>query len=406
MRFTDRAIKALKAGAKRRDIRESGRPGFAIRVFPSGTKSWIYIYKRDGRTRRLTLGQYPAMTLTKAHEEYAKARSIVKDGGDPAADAVASKLEEKRAATVAAFAVEYMERWAKPRKRTWKEDQRILDKDILPAWGRRKMRDITRRDINLILDAIMDRGAPESANRTHALIHKMFNFAVSRDVVPFNPCAGIGKPARRRQRDRVLTDAEVRTHWNGIMESSMSLGSRVALLLQLTTAQRKGEIISMRWDEIDGDWWTIPAARAKNGLAHKVPLTPQALALLERMKGADSEYVFPSPKKTGHVTPESVDHALRRYLERLEKPIHKGDAGWFTPHDLRRTAATRMTEMGISRLVVSKILNHAETGVTAIYDRNSYDREKRQALEAWGRRLDAILTGEDESSKVVPLRTA
>jgi len=402
MRFTDRAIKSLKAGTERRDIREAGRPGFAIRVFPSGTKSWIYIYKHDGRKRRLTLGQYPAMTLTKAHEEYAKARTIVKAGGDPAGDAVASKRERKLADTVAAFADEYMERWAKPRKRSWKEDLRILNKDILPVWGRRKMRDITRRDINLLLDGIMDRGAPESANRTHALIHKMFNFALSRDVVPFNPCAGIGKPAKTRQRDRVLTDDEVHTHWQGIMQSSLSLGSRVALLLQLTTAQRKGEIVSMRWDEMDGEWWTIPAAKAKNGLAHKVPLTPQALTLLERMKGADSEWVFPSPK-SGHVTPESVDHALRSYLNRLA--IHKGDAGWFSPHDLRRTAATRMTEIGISRLVVSKILNHAETGVTAIYDRNSYDREKRQALETWGRRLDAILTGTDDS-KVVRLKTA
>lgn len=403
MRFTDRAIKSLKAGAVRRDFREAGRPGFAIRVFPSGTKTWVYIYKRDGRTRRLTLGQYPSMTLTRAHEEYAKARTIVKSGGDPAADAVACKLEQKLADTVAGFADEYMERWAKPRKRSWKEDQRILKKDILPAWGRRKMRDITRRDINLLLDAIMDRGAPASANRTHALIHKMFNFALSRDVVPFNPCAGIGKPAKTRQRDRILSDNEVRTHWNGIMDSSLSLGSRVALLLQLTTAQRKGEIVSVRWDEIVGDWWTIPAAKAKNGLAHKVPLTPQALTLLERMKGAHDIYVFPSPNGNRHVTPISIDHALRNYKRRLS--LQKGDDGWFNPHDLRRTAATRMTEMGISRLVVSKILNHAETGVTAIYDRNSYDREKRQALETWGRRLDAILTGEDKS-KVVQLRTA
>jgi len=402
MRFTDRAIKSLKVGTERRDIREPGRPGFAIRVFPSGSKSWIYIYKHDGRKRRLTLGQYPAMTLTKAHEEYAKACTIVKDGGDPAGDALESKMERKLADTVAAFADEYMERWAKPRKRSWKEDLRILNKDILPVWKRRKMRDITRRDINLLLDGIMDRGAPESANRTHALIHKMFNFALSRDVVPFNPCAGIGKPAKTRQRDRVLTDDEVRTHWHGIMESSLSLGSRVALLLQLTTAQRKGEIVSMRWDEINGEWWTIPAVKAKNGLAHKVPLTPQALSLLERMKDADSEWVFPSPRNSRHVTPESVDHALRRYLERAS--IHK-DAGWFTPHDLRRSSATKMTEIGISRLVVSKILNHAETGVTAIYDRNSYDREKRQALETWGRRLDAILTGKDDS-KVVQLRTA
>ena len=407
MKFTDQGIKALKPANNRIDIRENGNPGFAIRVAPSGRKSWLYIYTIDGVKRRMTLGVYPSTSLTKARAAYAEAVDKVRNGHDPAAMKVASRRKEKQAETIEQLAAEYMEKWAKPRKRSWAEDQRMLDKDVLPAWKNRKARSIERRDIILLLDQIIERGAPQTAIRIHALLHKMFAFAVGRDIVPFNPCAGIPKPAKTNQRDRVLSDDEIRTHWAGIQNSTMSPGSKLAILLQLTTAQRKGEILGARWDEIDGDVWTIPAEKAKNGMAHRVPLSPQAQALLADIKAeaGDSPYLFPSRVTAGHVTAESVDHALRRYLNGQNEPIRKGDAGWFTPHDLRRTAATRMTEIGVSRLVVSKVLNHAESGVTAIYDRHGYDKEKRQALETWGRRLDAIICGEKESS-VIPIHKA
>jgi len=302
------------------------------------------------------------------------------------------------------MAAEYIAKWAKPRKRSWKEDQRILDHDIIPAWGKRKAKDITRRDAILLLDKIVDRGAPIAANRTHALLHKMFRFAVGRDIIPFNPCSDMPKPSIEHQKDRVLSDDEIKTHWHGIMTSTeMSDLTRYALLLQLTTAQRQGEIASMRWDEINGDTWTIPAERAKNGLAHRVPLSPQAIALLDAAKevSGESEYVFPSPK-AGHIAPSAVGKALRRHLKELKEPITRECTEWFTPHDLRRTAATKMTEAGINRLAVSKVLNHAESGVTAVYDRHSYDKEKRQALETWGRRLEAIIKGKEKGT-VIPM---
>lgn len=410
MRFTDRSIKALKSKENRFDIREGkSRPGFAIRVFPSGRKSFIYIYTLNGIKRRMTLGtfgEHPAMSLSKAHSEYESARCKVESGIDPAAEKQEAAQTEKAADTVEQLAAEYIEKWAKPRKRSWQEDQRILDKDIIPTWGKRKAKEITRRDVILLLDSIVDRGSPIAANRTHALLHKMFRFAVGRDIIPFNPCADMEKPAKEQRKDRVLSDAEIKKHWHGIMGSKeMSELTRHALLLQLTTAQRQGEIASMRWDEISDDTWTIPAERAKNGLAHRVPLSPQAIALLDSVKeiSGKSEWVFPSPK-AGHIAPSAVGRALHRHLNNLTNPITKGSAKWFTPHDLRRTAASKMTEAGISRLTVAKILNHAESGVTAVYDRHSYDKEKRQTLETWGRRLDAILAGKQtEGSNVVNL---
>ncbi len=162
--------------------------------------------------------------------------------------------------------------------------------------------------------------------------------------------------------------------------------------MRLLTAQRGSEVLTMRWASIDGDWWTIPAKVANNGLTHRVPLAPQAHALLDelRLLTGHSEWVFASPRREGpHIT--AVQKAAARIAKRADIQ--------FVPHDLRRTAASLMTLMGISRLVVSKILNHVESGITAVYDRHSYDAEKRQALVRWAGRMDEILDLGRKSAK-------
>ena len=397
MKFTDRQIQNLKPRDQRYEVFEDR--GFGVRV-SSRRKTFIYFYRMPGeiKKRRLTLGNYPALSLAEAHLQYAEAREMVARGIDPAAKALTEKEDERTAPTVAALADEYVEKWAKARKRSWATDKRILEKDVLPEWGRRKARDITRRDVIRLLDNIVDRGAPIMANRTLAVVRKMFNFAVARDIVHSSPCTVIQTPSREQRRDRVLSAEEIKTFWHGLEGTRITEGIRLSLKLQLVTAQRKGEIISAEWAEIDlqEKWWTIPAEKAKNRLPHRVPLSAPAIEIMEAAKNlaGDSCWVFPSPRGAGHITPAAVDHALRADLNTL-------GINNFTPHDLRRTAASIMTGMGIPRLVVSKILNHVERGVIAVYDRHSYDREKRQALEAWARKLKSIIEGIE--SKVVPM---
>src|SRR5439155_26507441 len=170
--------------------------------------------------------------------------------------------------------------------------------------------------------------------------------------------------------------------------------------LLLLTAQRIGEVRTIAWADLDLDaaWWTIPAEHAKNKLAHRVPLSDSALAILRQLRelNAASPYVFPT-------TRASASGYLERVYKAIDRIRRASGVKDFTPHDLRRTSASWMTSMGISRLAVSKVLNHAERGITAVYDRHSYDPEKRQALDAWARRLEAIVTGE-KPAKVVPLR--
>lgn len=386
-RLTDKAVAALKPKHERYEIWEGN--GFGVRVTPRGTKSWVFVYHHLGRARRMTLGTYPGIGLAEAHVRLAEARKRLEKGADPGSALVAERQAERTAETVSELVAEYLDKHAS-KKRSGAEDARIMNKDVLPAWGRRKAKDITRRDVIALLDSIVERGAPIQANRTLAAVRKMFNWAISRDLVPANPCRLVNAPAKENRRDRVLSPSEIADLWHGLDTVRMSETIRLTLKLQLVTAQRKGEVIGAEWTEFDlGEKvWTIPPEKSKNGMAHRIPLSSLALDLLDSIKAnaADSRWLCPSPRGDKPVTGPAVDHALRNNRDTLKLSD-------VTPHDLRRSAASHMTSMGISRLVVGKILNHIEPGVTSVYDRHSYDQEKRQALEAWGRRLDEILAG-------------
>ena len=419
MKFTDRSIAALKPKVERYEIWEAGRTGLGCRVSPKGRKSWVYLYRFGGKARRMGFGVYPTVSLASARVAHATAKELLTKGTDPGAQQVERKRAERSAETVNDIAEEYLEKWARPRKRSAGEDERILRKDVLPAWGTRKAKDIRRRDVILLLDKIVERGAPIGANRTLGVVRRMFNFAISRDLLDTTPVAMVRPPAQENQRERVLSPEEIRVFWKGLDEGPISPGICLALKLQLVTAQRKGESIGAARSEFDLDEervWIIPPERAKNGKTHRVPLTPLAVSLIERAQAlADgSEWLFPSPRGDVPVKPQAVNQALYRACmpiaerpkaARLSKKPAIGLTG-IVPHDLRRTAASNMAALGINRLVISKILNHVETNVTAIYDRHGYDAEKRHALEAWAAHLEGILSGKPRADNVVALATA
>lgn len=391
MKFTDRYVLSLKPKEARYDVWDGS--GLGVRVSVKGRKSWVMVYRFDGKSRYLTLGVYPALSVARAHEAHRKARTELEQGCDPGTKAVQERREERHAPTVAMLAAEYLEKWVKKRNRSAPEIERILNKDVLPKWGHRKARDITRREVIALLDGVAERG-PIMANQTLAVIRKMFNFGADRAILETSPCVRVKAPGPLKQRERVLNEEEIQALWNGLDKAAMAPGTRLALKLQLATAQRKGEVAFMRWDQIDWNaaTWTIPGEAAKNGKVHCVPLSGLAIDLLKQALelAAGSVWVFPSPRQGGVVPVggTAVDHALRRALPVL-------GLSDVVPHDLRRTAASHMTGLGVPRLVVSKILNHAERGVTAVYDRHSYDPEKRDALEKWARKLRTFLVADN-----------
>ncbi len=385
--LTARTLEALKPLARGQvDYWDASLPGFGVRVSPGGRKAWVLMYRIGSRKRRLTLGTYPPMMLADARDEAKAALLTVQKGSDPAAE----KFEWRKAQTFAQLAELYLEKHAKPNKKSWRLDEKALWRDVVPRLGNRRAREITRRDIRDLLDDIKARGSPIQANRTFEIMRKLFNWAIAEDYLPDSPCQKISKPAKENRRDRVLKEDEIRAVWQA-MEAEQPL---VAALfkLRLITAQRGGEVASMRWEDIESpsSWWTIPGERTKNGLSHRVPLSPLALEILDGLKTERLEppWIFPSPKPGRHL--EHMVQATRR--------IRKRSGVEFVPHDLRRTAASYMTGMGMPRLTVKKILNHVESDVTATYDRHSYDQEKRQALEAWGQRLEEIVSGRAAAS--------
>jgi len=410
MKFTDSSIRAIKPKAERYEVWETNGKGFGLRISPAGKKSWVYLYRFEGRARRMTLGEFPDVSLADAHEKHAKAKMTLSKGTDPGELDQNNKAAHRNAFTVAHLVDEYMERWARPRKVTWKEDERCLNKEVIPLIGHRKAKDIKRRDIVKILDGIVDR-VPAMANRTKSVITKLFNFGVDKGILEVSPCVALSLPAEPGERHRALNDGEIKTLWTGLDNTNMEPLHQLALKFLLVTAQRRSEVVKAQWQEFDLNdrVWEIPLERIKtrkkkkNAGPHVVPLSDLALELLQRIKelSGDSLFLFPSMRTGRHIEPVAVTKTLRRvlgkdYEDRIKIEEH------FTLHDLRRSATTGMTSIGIPQFNVSKVLNHDQGSVTGIYDRHGYLSEKRDALDRWGQKLERIITG--EKAKIVNIR--
>jgi integrase len=366
-------------------------PGFGLRVTNSGHRSWICLYRYKGQKRRFTIGDYPALALGDAREKAKEVLWRVAKGEDPAAE----KKRERQAETFRELADLYLEEHAKAKKRTWRADHNILHKDLIPRFGSRKAAEITRREVRDLLKAIEERGAPIQANRTLEITRKLFNWAISEKLVENNPCDHIAKPSTENQRTRVLNSDEIRCLW-------LTLNTKPAIFaaayrLMLATGQRSIEVLGAKRDEIGADgWWTIPAGRVKNKTEHRVWLNDIAQRQIAAIKphNQGSPYLLPS-RDGGHL------RRLHKTHGRLCKASGIPD---FTIHDLRRTAASCMSAMGISRLTIAKVLNHKEREITAVYDRYGYGPEIQRALDAWGKRLDEIIAGVPLPANIVQLR--
>lgn len=396
MRFNDAKIRSLKPKGNRYIEWEGG--GFGVRVSPEGRKTFIYMYRFEGKPRMMSLGVYPTTSLALAHKAHADAVvKLTEHGLDPGTEKTEARKISREAPTVADLVDDFIEKYAKPRKKSWKSDERTLKREVVSRWGKKKAKDVKRRDVIAMLDEIEARDSGIMANRVLAVTRKMFNWAIGKDIVETSPCVQVKAPAKESAKDRFLDAAEVKTFWDNLSGADMFDTAKLALRLILVTGQRPGEVTGMQDDELDGDWWEIPASRAKNGLPHRVYLSALAKSVIEEAKTLrgqsdkdrikNSPFVFVSPRKAQGYDPSSLPHFVRDNLEALELEA-------FTPHDLRRTAATHMHEIGISSEIVSKVLNHKDKGVTAVhYNRYQYDREKQQALETWARKLDGIING-------------
>jgi integrase len=407
--LTQIAIDNLKPGPARREVPDGKEGGLYLVIQPSGSMSWALRYRFEGKPRKFTIGPYPAIGLAKARAETSKAKSAIADGVDPAAQKTAAKRAEKASQEDESGLVEkavetFIARYAKPKQKeaTAYETERVLTKEIVGRWRGRPLSKITKADVHDLLDSIVDRGSPIQANRTLAALRRMCGWAVERGLLAASPCAGIKAPAAERSRDRVLTDDELKAVWQASEAIGWPFGPLVRLLI--LTGQRRSEIAEMRWQEIDFDKriWTLPRERSKNAQAHSVSLSGQVIEILESLPRVSGKpgYVFT-------INGETSVSGFAKAKERLDTKLPQGMADW-TLHDLRRTFTSGAARLGVAVHVLEAALNHksgAIRGVAAVYNRYSYDAEKRACLETWGRYLEAIVTGET-AQNVIELATA
>jgi integrase len=383
--LTAKAVEKLRPPSTgQKEHWDAALPGFGLRVGENGTKAWVLMARLRGKLIRFTLGRHPILSLAQARDRAREAIRLVGEGEDPRS----RWKEQEEGSEAGAFktvAAEFLARSAQG-KPSFKETQRIVNKELVPVWGATPIAKIGRRDVVAVLDEIIDRGRPIMANRTLGVISRIFSFALDRGVVDAHPCARMKRPGNERKRERVHTEKEIRALWKAFDHIGYPYGRIFQFLL--VTAQRRGEAAGALRKEIDTDsgLWSLP--RTKSGHGHEVPLSPQALQLLRglprRKKYVFS--VFTGKPLNGFSKPSTTIRTLSGVAD-------------FRIHDLRRTAATFMARIGIPKITISRVLNHAEGGVTAIYARHGYLEEKRDALDRWGAELERILAVKDDADQ-------
>lgn len=435
--LTIKAVENAKPGASRREIPDGAVVGHYLVVQPSGAKSWALRYRFDGKPRKLTIGSVllkregdevaelplgQPMTLIEARRAARQALQTIAEGRDPCETKQEAKAARKADTangndTVAKQGERFIARYAKPRNKAWRETQRQFDKEIIPVLGKKRVGDVTKRDIIALLDGIVDRGAPVTANRILATLRKFFGWMLERDIVDASPVVGLKKPSPEGSRDRILTNNEIRLLWLAADGEGSPFGPFWKLLI--LTGARRNEVAGMEWAELklDGNEpvWHLPAGRMKNGLPHDVPLAPAAVDILKSVKRiAKNPFVF-SGGGESHLSGFSrakarIDQAMlstvRDEAEKAGNDPSEVDLKPWVIHDIRRSVASGMASIGIDIAVIEKVLSHISgqfAGVARIYNRHGYTDEKRRALVAWADYVGR-LAADRQVVNVIPLR--
>lgn len=391
-KLTTKTVENIKPPKQGRDeYWDATLPGFGLRVTDKGRKSWVLMYRIRGRLRRMTIGRFPAFTLAEAREEARSALRSVERGIDPAQERLEAK---KKPSTLFPDTIDqFIELYAKPKNRGWKETRRLLKNNIQPYLKHHSIQEVTRTQVIEALDSVVARGASIQANRTHAAIRKLFNWALDRGIIDQNPIAGLKPLGKEVARDRVMTDEEITDLWNVWDKIGWPFGPLIKLLL--ITGQRRSEVASMKWSQINFETkvWTIPREVAKSDRTHDVPLPSLAINIIRSIPRLEkSDYIF----TTNGRNPVS---GFGRVKKRIDE--QSGISDWRL-HDLRRTAASGMARLGVTPHVVEKILNHSSgtiSGVAAVYNRHGYENEKKEALYQWSEHLEILIqayNGQDQ----------
>ncbi|MDY6929571.1 MAG: tyrosine-type recombinase/integrase [Pseudomonadota bacterium] len=429
----DQFCKDIKPTNKVQFFTDSKSAGLRLRVTPTGSKSWIYGYSvkvapdpiaRKGdnyKNRTMSLGPFNsgktslshALTVKQARDKAAELKVLVKTGHDPATEN-RRRVEDRIATDSARKTVrEVFEQWhleeASRRKDGGAEVRRMLQKDVLPLIGNMGIHEVRKLHISAINSEVKKRG-DRIAHVVFSLVRQMMSFAVDKDYIEVDPSLGIKKSkvgSAGKERDRILTEPEIKELFKKLPTSGLVGINEFAVPLQLATCCRIGELLLARWKDVDFDRceWLIPTT--KNNKAHVVHLSSFALSHLERLRSlsGDSLWLFPNRDDTGPIDTKAITKQIRdrqrddrkvlqgrsiRNQQSLILTSGKGER--WTPHDLRRTGASLMAELGVIPDVIERCLNHIQDDkMKRIYQRHEYKKEMAEAWEALGNRLKSFI---------------
>ena len=382
---------ALPEGKVEALIFDADLPGFGLRVRAGGKRTWIAQYRLGTKQRRVTLGTTETVDPDEARKRAREALAKVSLGADPQTEKRAAR--EQAAVTLGAIVPRYLAYAAQRQKAGHHEDTKRY---LARHWGpmaETPLALISRATVSARMAEIASGNGKFAANRARAALSALYTWALGEGLAVANPVMGTHKATEEAPRDRVLTDAELAAAWR--LAGTADFGAIVRLLI--LTGQRREEVGGMLWPEIEGTAWRIGAERAKNGRAHDVPLSEQAVAVLAGRAPRDGrDLVFGSGKGPFQGWSNAKADLDAAMLAELRE--HRGEKATMAPwrlHDLRRTVATRMADLGVLPHVVEAVLNHVsghKAGVAGVYNRSTYGVEKRAALELWGVHV-AGLTG-------------
>ncbi|MFZ5690552.1 MAG: tyrosine-type recombinase/integrase [Pseudomonadota bacterium] len=446
-RLTDVSIRQMRGRGNRYETPDTGCPGLYLVIQPNGSKSWAVRYRSpielDGKGQRkakkLTLGPCAEgatkteiggpLSLRGARKLATDAMVKVKLGIDPASErraAVDQRREEAKVDdTIEAVFDRFMVRRVKKRSQvalrqtSLAEDRRMFKTRIAPekkvrgkpSLRGKRIQDITKRDILQLLDSIVDE-APVMANRVLALLRRFFNWCIEQAMIDVSPCAGVLPPGVEKKRERVLNHLEIVALWRAAEIRGYPFGKIAQLLL--LTGQRVDEVREARRAEFDltAGVWTIAGQRTKNGVVHDVPLSPQVINVIKSIPEVDGGALlfgrmFARSDREDDDEERAVS-GMSRATSLLRSDLHKqllkddpaaNEPEHWTLHDLRRTLYTGLQELGFSIEIAEAVTNHisgTRAGVARTYARHRYAREKREALGAWGRYVDALVSGKNK----------
>ncbi len=405
--LSDIAIKSLKP--KDKTFKVADRDGMYLTVSKTGTKTFRYDYRINGRRETLTIGRYGkyGMTLAVAREKLADAKNLIAEGVSPAREKKREKVRSKAEGTFGELAQQWLNE-SDLSESTRDMRRHIVDRDLMPVLGNYTLREVTSEDVRALCDKVKKRGAPSTALHVREFVKLIYNYANLHGIKVENPAEDVDPRsiAKVRPRDRSLSPVEIRILYRALDEITANPTLKLGVKFVLLTMKRKTEVAHATWDEVSFQdaVWTIPKARMKTGLDHNVYLSRQALDILVALKtcAGGSQYVFPSRYDTfrpisnatfNRITTSAYEHAQDAGL-----PIEP-----FTVHDLRRTGSTLLNELGFNRDWIEKSLAHEDRRSSrGVYNKAEYADQRRHMMQEWADMIDAWVIGEKRKPVHIP----